>query len=46
MKAKSFFRQEKRKAGNKDLAIASYKKSLELNPYNENAAHVIKEIEN
>lgn len=32
------------KAGNKDLAIKNYKKSLELNPKNENATKVLKQI--
>lgn len=34
------------KVGNKEMAIKNYKKSLELNPKNENAKNVLKEIEN
>lgn len=33
------------KAGQKDLAIANYKKSLELNPQNSNAREVLKKLE-
>ncbi|HEU4478631.1 MAG TPA: serine hydrolase [Pyrinomonadaceae bacterium] len=32
-------------AGNKDLAIANYKKSLELNPKNDNGAAMLKRLE-
>lgn len=34
------------KAGNKDLAIKNYKKSLELNPKNDNAIKVLERIPN
>jgi hypothetical protein len=32
--------------GDKELAIKNYKKSLELNPENTNAANAIKRLEN
>jgi cytochrome c-type biogenesis protein CcmH/NrfG len=32
------------KAGNKELAIKNYKKSLELNPKNDNAMKVLEKI--
>ncbi len=34
------------KSGNKELAIKNYKKSLELNPENENAKNMLGEINN
>lgn len=34
------------KAGNKELAIVSYKKSLELNPQNKDAAEKLKQLQN
>ena len=33
------------KAGNKQLAIENYKKSLELNSYNNNAAEMLKKLQ-
>jgi predicted TPR repeat methyltransferase len=33
------------KAGKKELAIQNYRKSLELNPDNENAKKMLKELE-
>jgi hypothetical protein len=32
--------------GDKELAIANYRKSLELNPKNENGARMLKKLEN
>jgi predicted TPR repeat methyltransferase len=32
--------------GDRELAIKNYKKSLELNPKNDNAANAIKRLEN